>query len=323
MHYPFRLFIRQKNLLCVVSALLLAVSALAQFGRAEFSDEGDFSEGAILSGVSATAAQCQAAANTVWVDTTNAGSACVKHWKAGFDALPVKRAVVFFHGEVFVGVGKTSKSYLDMNNDTLQKNANAWAKRLNMPYIFFARPGTYGSSGNHMQRRRIDESELISAALDEMKKRYGVEEWVVAGQSGGGHVASSLITQRADIVCAVPTSAPSSPRIRWEILGRSRDTTNYVDSYEPSKFVVKDKTHPQLRVFVLGDPNDRNVFWASQTVMADALQNAQIPVQLLQGQGDGPDSHGLSNSSRMVAGWCAKNVETDEMLKRAAKGLKG
>ena len=323
MHYPFHVSVPQAIRLSVLSALLLTLPVQAQLGRAEFSDAGDFSEAAILSGVSATAAQCQTAANTVWVETKNAAAECLKHWKAGFDVLPVKRAVVFFHGDVFLGVGKTNKSYLDLNNVTLQKNADAWARRLGLPYIFVGRPGTHGSSGNHMQRRRIGESELISAALDEMKRRYGVEEWVVAGQSGGGHVTSSLITQRADIVCAVPTSAPSSPRTRWEILGRSKDTTNYADSYEPSKFVVKDKTHPQLRVFVLGDPNDRNVFWASQTVMADALQNAQIPVQLLQGTGEGPDAHGLSNSSRLVAGWCAKNMETDDILKQAAKGLKG
>lgn len=310
-------------LLALAAALLMSLSAHAQFGRADFSDAGDFSEAAILRGVSATAGQCQTAANAVWVETKNSGSECLKYWKSGFDALPAKRALVFFHGDVFIGVGKTNTSYLDLNNVTLQKNADAWGKRVGMPYIFFGRPGTHGSSGNHMQRRRISESELISAALDELKKRYGVEEWVVAGQSGGGHVTSSLITQRADIVCAVPTSAPSSPRVRWEMMGRSKDTTNYADSYEPSKFVVKDKTHPQLRVFVLGDPNDKNVFWASQTVMADALQNAQIPVQLLPGQGGGPDAHSLSNSSRMVAGWCAKNMETDEILKRAANGLKG
>jgi len=121
----------------------------------------------------------------------------------------------------------------------------------------------------------------------------------------------------------VPTSAPSSPRIRWEMMGRTKDTTNYADSYEPWKFVAKDKVNPQLRVFVLGNPQDKNVFWASQTVMADALQKAQIPVQVLEGEGTGPDAHGLSNSSRIVAGWCARDMRTEEMVVRAGKGLKG
>lgn len=57
--------------------------------------------------------------------------------------------------------------------------------------------------------------------------------------------------------------------------------------------------------------------------MADALNQAQIPVQVLQGQGSGPEAHVLSNSSRVVAGWCAKEMDTDEIVRRAARGLKG
>jgi hypothetical protein len=307
----------------LASALLAPAASHAQFGRIEFSDAGDFSESAIMRGVKATQAQCAAAANTVWAATEHSGAECIKYWKAGFGDQPVKRAIVFFHGDVFVGVGQTSQAYLDMTNARMQKNAEDWARWLGMPYIFLGRPGTHGSSGNHMQRRRVDESVIISAALDEIKKRHGIEEWVVAGQSGGGHVTSSLITERSDIVCAIPTSAPSSPRIRWEMMGRTKDTTNYADSYEPWKFVARDKVNPQLRVFVLGNPQDKNVFWASQTVMADALQKAQIPVQVLQGEGTGPDGHSLSNSSRIVAGWCAKDVGTEEMVRRAGKGLRG
>ena len=320
--YPKRL----RNFLVMTgwaASLLIPATSHAQFGRVEFSDAGDFSESTILHGVKATQTQCAAAANTVWAATAHSGAECLKYWKGGFGDQPVKRAIVFFHGDVFVGVGKTSKNYLELTNAKLQTFADGWAKKLGTPYIYMGRPGTHGSSGDHMQRRRIDESEIISAALDALKKRHGIEEWVAAGQSGGGHVTSSLITERSDIICAIPTSAPSSPRIRWEMMGRTKDTTNYADSYEPWKFVVKEKTNPKLRVFVLGNPNDKNVFWASQTVMADALQKAQIPVQVLQGEGSGPDAHGLENSSRIVAGWCAKDVGTEEVVARAGKGLKG
>jgi len=155
----------------LASALLAPAASHAQFGRAEFSDAGDFSESAILSGVKATQAQCAAAANTVWAATAHSGAECIKYWKAGFGDQPVKRAIIFFHGDVFVGVGKTSKAYLELSNAQLQKNADDWAKKLGMPYIFMGRPGTHGSSGDHMQRRRVDESVIISAALDELKKR--------------------------------------------------------------------------------------------------------------------------------------------------------
>jgi acetyl esterase/lipase len=304
-------------------ALMLTPLAHAFFGRVEFSEAGDFSEDAVSRGVQATREQCAKVSNAVWAVSSSAGQECIKYWAAGFSSEPAKRAIVFFHGDVWVGAGKTSQSYLEMSNEKMQESADTWAKRLGMPYIFVARPGTYGSSGDHMQRRRIAESVLISAALDELKKRYGIQELVLAGQSGGGHVTSSLITQRDDVICAVPTSAPSSPRIRWQMMGRTRDTTNFADSYEPSVHVRKDQVHAQLRVFVLGNPEDKNVFWPAQTVMADALKKAGIPVELLTGEGTGPDLHGLSNAARTVAGWCAKDLDTAEIVRRAAKGLKG
>lgn len=308
----------------LAASALLALPGQAQIQRVAFSEQGDFSEAAIMRGVRATQAQCDASANSVWVATGDeAGDECLKYWKSGFDTLPAKRAIVFFHGDIFMGAGNTGKGYLEQTNAQLQKNADSWARHLGTPYIFFARPGTHGSSGDHMQRRRAGESALISAALDQLKKRYGIEEWVVAGQSGGGHVTSALLTRRSDIVCAVPTSAISSPRIRWKMAGRNKDMTNYSDSFEPTEFIVKAKMHPRLRVFVLGDPKDSNVFWPSQTVLADAMQQAQIPVRVLQGEGAGPDAHWLSNSARVVAGWCAKDMGLKEITERAARGLKG
>lgn len=309
---------------CLVGLSLAAASlAHAQlFGRLEWTESGDFSEAAVVRGVKATASQCQVSPHAVWADAGAAGAECLRVWSAGFGPLPVKRALIFFHGDVYVGNGKTAKSYLNSSVEEQAQFAQNWAKRLGVPYLFLGRPGTHGSSGDHMQRRRKAESLLISAAMDSLKQTYGIEEWVVAGQSGGGHVTAALLTERSDIVCAVPTSAPSSPRIRWEMMGRSRDKTGYTDSYEPSLWLVKSKTHPALRVFVLGNPEDRNVFWPSQTVLADALKAASIPVEIIEASGSGPDGHGLSNASRVVAAWCAQHLSTDEILARSAKGLK-
>ncbi len=306
------------------AALLLLSAALCTAAqRVEFTEAGDFSEAAIMRGVKADKVQCDQIAHAVWAVTADAGAECLKYWTAGFGPAPVRRVVVYFHGDIWVGAGKTARRYLGFTNEQLQADADAWARRVDFPYLFFARPGTHGSSGDHMQRRRRAESALISAALDLIKQRHGIEELILAGQSGGGHVTSSLLTMRVDIVCAVPTSAPSSPRIRWEMKGRTTDTTGFADSYEPFEHLRKAAAHPQLRVFVLGNPQDSNVVWPSQTVMADALQTAGIPVAILEGEGTGPDAHGLSNSARIVAGWCAKEMATDEIVRRAGRGLKG
>ncbi len=251
------------------------------------------------------------------------GAECLKYWTAGFQAGKVERAVIFFHGDVWIGEGRTNKRYLDMTNAKLQRDADDWARQIGAPYIFFARPGTHGSSGQHMERRRPAESLLISAAMDQLKVKFGIKEWVLAGQSGGGHVTASLVTHRADIVCAIPTSSPSSPRVRWQTRGWQRDSTGFADSYEPTEHLHKVKVHSNLRVFVLGDPKDRNVVWPSQTVMTIKAREAGVAATTLEGEGSGPDRHGLSNSSRNVAGWCARNKSTDEIVREAAGRLKG
>ena len=307
--------------LLVMSASWPAFAFL--FGRVDFSAEGDFSESALQRGVKATQDQCEKVENAVWVSTKDYGEECIKYWAAGFNGMPVERAVIFFHGDVWIGAGKTGKYYLEATNETLQRDADTWSAKIGVPYIFIARPGTHGSSGDHMQRRRLVESVLLSAALDKIKERMSIKKLVVVGQSGGGHVTSSLITLRSDIVCAVPTSGPSSPRIRQTLRGIARDQTGYVDHYEPTEHLEKSKMHEELRVFVLGDPNDANVVWPSQLIMATKLQELGVNVEILAGEGTGAEHHGLSNSARRVAGWCANGLSKEDILRNAAKGLKG
>lgn len=301
----------------------MALPVRAAADRVEFSAHGDFSESAIKRGVKATREQCEKVDNAVWVSTQDHGEECLKYWAAGFPDRTASRAVVFFHGDIWIGAGKTSKNYLQTTNERIQRDAETWSRKLAAPYVFVGRPGTHGSSGDHMQRRRPAESILISAALDKIKERLKIEAFVVAGQSGGGHVTSSLITYRSDIVCAIPTSAPSSPRVRWTIRGWKRDSTGYSDSYEPAEHLQKGKAHEKLRVFVLGNPNDTNVVWPSQVVMSDRLKEAGIPVETLHGEGTGPERHGLANSARTVAGWCFNDLPTEEIVRKAAEGLRG
>ena len=87
---------------------------------------------------------------------------------------------MFFHGDINSRDGQTSKSYLTATDESVQRNAEMWSRRLDAPYVFIGRPGTHGSSGDHMQRRRPAESVLISAALDSIKDKLKIKEFVVA-----------------------------------------------------------------------------------------------------------------------------------------------
>ncbi|MBL8522747.1 MAG: hypothetical protein JNN20_03560 [Betaproteobacteria bacterium] len=289
--------------------------------RVAFLPQGDFSERAVRRGVSASADDCRAVENAVWVESPH-GNECIRYWAAGFGNASAKRAVIFFHGDVLAN-GGVSADYQAMTPEKLQRDANQWATRLGVPYIFVGRPGTNGSSGEHTQRRRISESVLMSMAVDAIKKRHGIEELVLAGQSGGGHVTASLLAARNDIVCAVPTSSVSSPRLRQTMRKWTVDATGYDDSYEPVEHLDKSRMNAKLRVFVVGDPQDSNVLWAPQTILAKRLTEIGVANEILEGEGTGPARHGMARSARIVAGWCANDVSTAEIVQRAKAGLKG
>jgi hypothetical protein len=314
----------------LASAFMLALHLLltaaspagAFFGRIEFTKEGDFSENAITRGVKATQGQCLEVDNGLWVAAKGIDSECIRYWAGGLSAEKNQRVMVFFHGDIWIGPGKTSKNYLELTQEKLAQLAESMHKQLGVPYVLIGRPGTHGSSGDHMQRRREQESRQINAALDALKQKWGIQEFVIAGQSGGGHVTAALLTMRNDIICAVPTSAPSSPSIRWRLRGLNRDTTGYTDSYEPTEKLNKSMMHPNLRVFMVGDPEDANVLWPSQIVLAEKLTTQNIPVEVIKATGVGSERHGLSNSSRKVGSWCFQDLPTETILKRS-QGLKG
>ncbi len=281
-------------------------------------DSRRFPEQALRNGVRATQAQCERLSNGLWAVADTGETACLRYWAAGLAAgAPAPRAVVYFSGDVWSG-GRAVPTYAATGDDALAKAAARWAERLGLPYVFLARPGTYGSSGDHMERRRPAESRLVSAALDVLKARWNINEYIVVGFSGGGHVTSALVTLRRDIVCAVPGGAPSSPRMRWTLKRWTTDATGYGDSYEPTEHLRKDATHPRLRIFVVGDPRDREGLWPAQTVMAQAAREQGIAAEVIEVKGSAPDfHHGQGDIVRLVAGWCGHDLPTPEIVQRA------
>ncbi len=294
------------------------------FGRVDFDPgDGSFSDSALVRGVRATAAQCAAAKDFVWAQPEGSEGECLRYWSAGLDGAGKVVPLFFFGGDLLDGSRPVSSAYSNQNPAKVQAEVDAIAARLEVPYVFIGRPGTYGSSGEHRQRRRQAESQLISAAIDEIKRRHGLRDIAIAGQSGGGHVVASLLGYRSDVVCAVPTSAVSSPRMRWTQMNARTDTTGYADSYEPTEHLDRSRMNPALRVFVLGDPNDGNVPWSTQTVLADRLRALGVPVELLTGEGRGSMHHGLARSATQIAALCAKGASTEHILERASRGLNG
>lgn len=106
-------------------------------------------------------------------------------------------------------------------------------------------------------------------------------------------------------------------------MGRTTDLTGYADSYEPLPHLRRKVMNPKLRVFVLDDPKDSNVKWSIQLPVAARLKELGVNVEVLTGEGSDGQRHALGVSGRQIGALCLLDRPTSEILKTAARGLKG
>ena len=285
--------------------------------------DDNFTAEGLMRGVSASEAQCAAVPNAVWARAPGGAAECLRYWASGLPASgPLARVLIYISGDQ-MAFDQADAAYSGRNPKIMQGLADGMAARAGVPLILLSRPGTFGSSGEHKQRRRELEPRLVSAALDLIKTRHAISELVLVGLSGGGHTVAALLGWRSDIVCAVPTSSVSSPKIRWQSMGRTTDLTGYADSYEPVDHLKREIFHRKLRVFVLGDLRDSNVPWSTQLPLATRLKELGASVELLSGEGSDSQRHALGASGRLIGALCLQDKSTQDILQAAGRGLRG
>lgn len=312
-----------KKLPALLALAACAAATAAHAQRLPFSTgDGNFSGEALMRGTQATQAQCAAIANAAWAKLDTGEAECIRYWASGFGPGGNPRALVYLPADQ-ISSDRPEATYESRNPKAMQELANGMQARAAQPFILLSRPGILGSSGDHRQRRQAGEARLVSAALDEIKAKHGIREFGLVGLSGGGHTVAALLGWRSDIVCAVPASAVSSPKIRWQSLGLAGDVTGLADPYETVEHLKAGVFHPALRVFVLGDPKDSEVPWASQTPLAQRLRELGVATEILTGEGGGIKRHVLGGSGQAVGAMCLAGKPTAEILEAAARGLKG
>ncbi|MCJ0765942.1 alpha/beta hydrolase family protein [Variovorax terrae] len=307
------------------AVLLAAAAACPAFAQRVPFDSGDanFSAEGLVKGVAADEAACARVRDAVWARPASGQPECIRYWAAGLPASgQAARVLVYIPGDQLV-FDEPERGYASRHPRAMQQLAGDMQATLGVPLIVLSRPGTFGSSGEHRQRRREHEARLTDAAVDAIKARHGVAEFGLVGLSGGGHLVAALLGWRADVLCAVPASSVSSPRLRWQAFGRDRDLTGFADSYEPVDHLRPGVAHSGLRVFVLGDPKDTNVPWHTQTPLAERLRAIGVDTQVLTGEGSDGQRHALGGSGRQVGAKCLQGAPTQDILDLAAKGLKG
>lgn len=308
----------------LLAALILAGCVTPVMRNADTLEPQRMLSGSVMDRETCTAAdRAWAGGGTLWIDLDPdwdpRDGTCIRYVLAGLDATnPV--VAVYFHGDAMWqyldGRSGWFRGYETVTPETLQGFAERETASIGLPYIRVSRPGTYGSSGFHKQRRRGREGEILDRALDALKARHGIARLAVIGQSGGGHVVASLLPRRDDIACAVITSGVVSVAQRARHHGWDRDITGYRDFYDPIEHVSEIAPDPSRRIFVVGDPRDSNVPFFTQEAYAEALRAAGHGVSLIRAEGSGKSHHGLALTGFKVLGWCVEGVPAEEIQAR-------
>lgn len=287
---------------------------LASTGFAQPVDDDEFPPSEVVSGKQIPQDQCEATRDAVWV-THAEGTECIRYYPSS-NAKGAKVAALFFHGDNLDG--RTVIGYGQYRPSKLRKMADDLARVNRVPYVIVARPGVYGSSGRHSQRRKLREYLSINAAVDAIKAQLGLERVHLGGQSGGAATVGALLTLgRDDVVCAVASSGPFDALARArDQLSLSRtgwngcDTTGVCGIYNVIDHVDGVKRSDFRRIFIIGDPQDSNTAFKYQAAFAEKLKATGHDVTLAEGNALGSTHHSLTHMSNRTLGWCNAGLDS-------------
>jgi pimeloyl-ACP methyl ester carboxylesterase len=266
-----------------------------------------------------TRAECTGTGDRIWLshkDGNDCLTVIVPSTLKG-DGKTAETAIIFIDGDVPIedqsaaGDERTRKSYVAMTD--------ALTAKFGLPALVVARPGVLGSSGTHNYGGRRDDAHVVDAAIDELRKRYGIKRLVMAGQSGGSRlIAQLLVLGRRDISCAVLGSgAYDTPNVSTNIFGEPGK--RYL---VPMHKIEDIQSIRERRIFVVGDLLDQVTPFPQQKAWADALAARGHHAVLVETEARGEKRHGASRQSLEAAGLCAKG-DPDKAIIDAARKAPG
>ncbi|MBB3638769.1 alpha/beta hydrolase family protein [Variovorax atrisoli] len=257
-------------------------------------------------------AHCPDRVGFLWVQAAE-GPSCIRYF-ASDDIDGARIAIVQFSGDRD-GVMDQAPTRIPGNTEELRTlDAQRSRDRAGVPWIFMARPGTYGSSGDHRKRRQLVEFHALDAALDALMQRHRLQRIVIVGHSGGATAGAALLTMgRTRIACAVLTSGAYGLLERARMLGRSRDgrtdTTGSAEFYDPLDHVGGIARDPARRIVLIGSREDRNTPFVLQQRFADAVAKAGHRIELRTHAAEPPDFHDLKDRIALqTASQCAREA---------------
>jgi pimeloyl-ACP methyl ester carboxylesterase len=275
-----------------------------------------FSGSDLIHGKKITEAECAALPSAVWV-VADGQRECIRYFhSAGAGGgsevvISLPQDIVSTNGR---GEVKPHDYYIKSTPAQVQDFAVTASRNLGLPYLRLGRPGTHGSSGDHGKRRTPGEIALISAALDAIKARHGYTRFHLLGWSTGGHSAAALMARRTDLGCVVLSSALLSVRSYLAEFGRSEDVTGNKNPVDPIALATQIVARPDLRIFVLTDPDDTVISARSQTAYVKRLAEARLPVRQIFVAARDLSAHLIDIEARQVLAACAKGMADDAIV---------
>lgn len=271
-----------------------------------------FTEESVLYGTTTTKEECNQRVNTVWVESEGAQE-CISYYASGLKKdNPV--VLVHVHGDVAWAeyfrsrVTHVESAYMTMNSSRLHSISQKTFLNTKIPFIYLARPGTFGSTGFHGDRHKIKNPRLINAALDAIKTKHNIGKYSLSGQSGGGTVVASILNWRNDIKCAVLASSAGAvwDRLNTKYLGWNSDKYKQL-IYDPSHHIDEMPIDKNRKIIVIGDTEDDNVQFTAQKSYADRVKAAGHSVRVLKATATDKRRHDLANQAVFLAAQCTKN----------------
>lgn len=281
-----------------------------------------------LNGAFSSPEHCARVPNGLWIEVDGGGE-CIRYYAHGFADGENSLALVYFSGDVMLrtskGVRHISRAYVTLSPMKIEKDLAAWSVEAQRPAIFLARPGIYGSSGDHNLRRRPREIELMNRALDVLKERFEISSFILAGHSGGGQIAAALLNKRSDIEAGVFSSGLVSVRqvnayweYRREIPGKLLDdTTTY---YDPVDEIGNIRREPMPAIYVISDPEDRSVPFYSQLYYVRRLRSIGLNPRHIYAHAAPPLHHLLAEHAKRAASLLARG-RSEKDVRRALQEI--
>jgi hypothetical protein len=304
-----------------------ALAALVLLGAGFASDPAgaDIIKGEdTLRGITMTRAQCGAIEQAVWLNVYGQ-EFCVRYYlsTAGGEG---PRPVVFWNGDSNGPLditqdnrsGKITRRAwhdpsraFDVDTDSLMAMADLFSKMTKTTAIYVGRIGVEGTSGNHLSRKTLLELQLMNAALDAIKQRYGFEGFHLAGQSGGSRLAFGLAAIRHDVGCAVSGSGQLGTEKGSGQSGDPGQTFFEIDAPALAH-------NHAVRQMMVTDPNDQQApATTEQNPLALKLKQAGGLVEQFFVQSSAANHHDVTEYTRLVMAGCLLGKPNSDIAQAA------